>query len=478
MMKNYFYIIISCLIIQFVSQKIIAQQPSTYIVKRMPFNSDLFSDISPVIVKDGIIFCSNRRFSVFTDLTAYDGHRLYNIYMAERKDSSDWGRTEEFNSERNSRFNNGPLCIAPDGRTVYFTSEVETGPAALKRNFVNHSGIFVATMSGTNLDSIRPFKYNSSQYEVAQPSISSDGKFLFFASDMPGGQGKSDLWYCEFINGDWASPVNLGPGVNSSDVENFPYLHPTGRLYFSSDRPGGIGNLDVYFTSKTLDKWDDPVRLPEPINSTFDDFGLVAESNFQNGYFATNRRKSDDIFKFTSTIIRKATCDTLRENSYCYRFLEENAVKYDSMPFRYEWNFGDGNKAEGVVVEHCYSGPGKYTVQLDVVNLITKEVKYNEKTDTLLITAIVQPYISGPDEVTAGIPIKLSADSTNLPGWKIAQYYWNFDDESIEIGKDVVKMYSKPGTYNVQLIVSTEPEKGGVVREACISKNIIVIPKP
>jgi hypothetical protein len=444
----------------------------------MSFNSDAFSEISPVIVKDGIIFCSNRRFSGLKDRTAYDGHRLYNIYLAERKATSDWRRPKELKSERSSLFNNGPLCFAPDGKTVYFTSEVEAGKAAKKKNFKNHSGIFIADLSGTDLVSLRPFKYNNMQYEVGQPSVSNDGKYLFFASDMPGGQGGSDLYYCELINGEWATPVNLGPKVNSSEVENYPYMHPSGKLYFTSNRPGGVGKLDVYFTSLNYGTWEDPVLLPEPINSTSDDFAFVAENNLQTGYFSSNRRRNDDIYEFASTIIRRSPCDTLVENSYCYRFLEENAVKFDTMPFRYEWKFGDGNKANGPVVEHCYSGPGTYFVQLDVVNLITKVVLYNEKTDTLVITKVEQPYISGPDRINTGQKIMLSADSTNLPGWKIAQYYWNFGDETIEIGKEVDKTYIKPGTYNVQLIVSTEPEPGGIVREACISKNIIVIRQP
>jgi PKD repeat protein len=166
------------------------------------------------------------------------------------------------------------------------------------------------------------------------------------------------------------------------------------------------------------------------------------------------------------------------ENNYCYRFLEENAVKFDTMPFRYEWKFGDGESAIGPVVEHCYKGPGIYLVQLDVVNLITKEVLYNEKSDSVVVTDIVQPYISGADKISQGQNIMMSADSTNLPGWKIAQYYWNFGDETIALGKKVDKTYLKPGTYNVQLIVTTEPEPEGNVREACISKNIIVIPRP
>jgi hypothetical protein len=455
-----------------------AQQPSVYEVKRMSFNIDGFNNISPVIVKSGIIFCSDRRFSAFRDRTSYDGRRLYNIYLAVKKDTSGFSKPIELTSERSNKFNSGPLCLAPDGKTIYFTSEVETGKMAENKKFRNHSGIFIAELKGLELVSVRPFKYNDPQFDVGQPSISKDGKYIFFASDMPGGHGGSDLYYCESINGEWSAPVNLGSKVNSSASENYPFMHPSGRLYFTSDRPGGFGKLDVYYTSLNNGSWEDPVLLPEPINSTSDDFAFVAEPDLQNGYFASNRRNDDDIYKFTSTIIRKASCDTLEENNYCYRFFEENAVKQDTVPFRYEWKFGDGNHAIGPLVEHCFNGPGTYTVQLDVVNLVTKEVTYNEKSETVVVTEIEQPYISAPDRIATDQKITLSADSTNLPGWKISRYYWNFGDETIAVGKEVPKSYLKPGTYNIQLIISAEPDPGGKAKEACISKNIIVFPKP
>lgn len=478
MVKRILYIITAFLVLPVVSLQTIAQKPSVYEITRLSFNSDAFSEISPVIVKDGIVFCSDRRFSGIKDRTGFDGRRLYNIYLAEKKDTSGWRNPIELKSARSSQFNNGPLCFSPDGKTVYFTSEVETGRASKRKKFKNHSGIFIADRSGNDLVSLRPFKFNNSQYEVGQPSISSDGKYLFFASDMPGGHGGSDLYYCEFISGEWSRPVNMGPKVNSSGVENYPNMHSSGRLYFTSNRPGGIGKLDIYSTSQSNGVWEDPLLLPEPLNSSSDDFAFMAENNLQTGYFSSNRRSNDDIYKFASTIIRKSSCNILEENNYCYRFVEENAVKFDTMPFRYEWKFGDGNMAVGPLVEHCYSGPGTYLVQLDVVNLVTKVVMYNEKADTLVITNIEQPYISSPDSINTGQKIVLSADSTYLPGWKITQYYWNFGDETIAIGKDVTKTFIKPGPYNIQLIVSAEPEPGGNVREACISKNIIVIRQP
>jgi hypothetical protein len=474
--NRFLYIIIIFLVVGSVSVQ--AQQPSVYEIKRMSFNNSGFSNISPVIVKDAIIFCSDRRFSGITDRTAFDGHRLYNIYRAERKDTSGFRKAVALKSERSNKFNNGPLCIGPDGKTVYLTSEVETGKIAEDKKFRNHSGIFIAELSGTDLVSLRSFKYNDPQYDIGQPSLSRDGKYIFFASDMPGGQGASDLYYCELINGEWAAPVNLGPVVNSSGAENYPNMHPSGKLFFTSNRPGGIGNLDVYYTTLSNGTWEAPVLLPEPINSTSDDFAFTAEDNLQTGYFASNRRKEDDIYQFNSTIIRKITCDTLQENNYCYRFFEENAVKYDTMPFRYEWKFGDGNTAVGAVVEHCFKGPGTYTVQLDVVNLVTKEVTLNEKNETIEVTENVQPYISAPDRISINDRITLSADSTNLPGWNITRYYWNFGDETIAVGKEVDKSYLKPGIFNIQLIVSGEPDPGGSIKETCISKNIIVFRKP
>ncbi|MDQ1297444.1 MAG: WD40-like Beta Propeller Repeat protein [Bacteroidota bacterium] len=452
--------------------------PSIYKITKMSFNSSVFSDISPVIVKDGIVFCSDKRFSGPKDRTTFEGRRLYNIYIAERKDTSDWQKPQEIKSERSTLFNNGPLCFAPDGKTVYFTSDVETGKATKKRNFKNHSGIFIADLEGTNLVALRPFAYNNPQYDLGHPSMSNDGKYLFFASSMPGGQGGSDIFYCEWINGQWSTPVNLGPKVNSPGSENYPFIHPSGKLYFSSDRPGGNGRLDVYSTILSLGRWEAPVLMPDPINSSSDDFAFVADDNLQTGYFSSNRQRNDDIYQFTSTIIRKATCDTLVENNYCYQMIEENAVKFDTLPFRYEWKFGDGEKGIGPSVVHCYSGPGSYLVQLDVVNLITNEVLFNEKTYNLDIINVEQPYISGPDEGVAKQNIRFTADETNLPGWNISRYYWNFGDETIAIGKEVDKTYLQPGVYNIQLIVTAEPEPDGVVREACVCKNIIIEPQP
>jgi hypothetical protein len=456
-----------------------AQKPSLYEVTRMPFSSSLFNDIAPVIVKDGIVFCSDRKTSSISDATTFEGNQLYNIFFTQKIDTSEWTKVEKYGNSSVSLFNEGPLCFTPDGKSIYFTRDIETGKKARKKNFVNKLGIFIADISGENWTNIRQFQFNNPQYNVAHPSISSDGKYLFFASDMPGGNGGSDLYYCELINGQWGNPVNLGNKVNSSASEIYPFIHPAGKLYFSSSRNGGLGGMDIYFTSLSYGQWETPVLMPEPINSSYDDFALVAETNEGKGYFSSDRKgRNDDIYSFSSTIIRRLACDTLQINNYCYEFYEENAVKFDTIPFRYEWNFGDGNKAIGARAEHCYSGPGDYKVSLDVINLITKEIQYNEVTYDLPVRDIEQPYINCSDTAFVGEELKIDANSTYLPGWSITRYYWNFGDETISIDKETQKIFTKSGIFNIQLMVSTDPDAGGVVRESCISKNIVIIKQP
>lgn len=467
--------IVTCILLQEATN---AQILSSYNIKRLPVNSLVYNEISPVLAEDGIIFCSDRRFSGIKDRTGFDGRRLFNFYFAERKDSVSWGKPAELKSPRSNLFNNGPLCIAPDGITVYFTSEVETGEPARRKDFRNRSGIFIATRSGMELVDVRPFRYNSPEYDIGHPSLTLDGRFLFFASDMPGGQGGSDIYRCELVSGEWSEPVNLGPVVNSAHAENYPFMHPSGRLYFTSDRPGGIGRLDVWYSTYINGSWDDPILLPEPINSPSDDFAFFAQPDLHTGYFSSNRRRNDDIYEFTSAIIRKSSCDEIEINNYCYEFIEENAVKYDTIPFRYEWRFGDGNSAAGHMVEHCYPGPGRYIVQLDVINLVTNEVMSNIKTEILDVNDVEQAYITGPERTPAGQKVTFSAVNTNLPGWDIGTYYWNFDDETVAVGKEVEKSYLRPGTYDIQLIVTTRPEKGGMVRETCVTKSITVTPGP
>jgi PKD repeat protein len=145
-----------------------------------------------------------------------------------------------------------------------------------------------------------------------------------------------------------------------------------------------------------------------------------------------------------------------------------------SMKFKWQWDFGDGTKTDGITATHCFEEPGSYYIQLNFVNLITGRTELNQASYLLDVEKIVQPYIAASDIAYIGEDVNMSADLTNLPGWNIASYYWNFDDDSFYSGQEVTKKFTRPGKFNLQLIISSVPDANGVIKEACVCKDIII----
>ncbi len=445
-------------------------------IEKLPFNSRQFNEIAAVIVPNGIIFCSDRRVSGVVNNKTFDGDRVYSIFYAEREDSMKWGNARIYSKDLQSLFTQGPFCFSPDRRQLYYTSDIEKGSNAFSRDFNNRSGIFIADRTAGGWSNPRAFEYNDPLWNVGHPFISTDGSYLFFSSDIPGGYGGADLYMCQWENDKWSEPENLGDTINSPYSELYPYFATDGVLYFASDRDGGYGGLDIYRTRFNNGRWSDPVIMPQPINSIADDFSLFKEQYEEKGFFASNRDRTDDIYMYTSLLIRESECNELVYDTYCWEFVEENSMKSDSMPFEYEWDFGDGTtlKSEEARAEHCFEKPGTYLVKLNVIDMVTGEIQYNETNYLLEVEQTEQAFISAPDTCYLGESISLDASMTYLPGWDIEEYYWNFDDGTGGSGLNIEKIYSAQGVFNVQLIVSTYPDDGGNINKTCVSKNIVV----
>jgi hypothetical protein len=452
------------------------QAKGTFEVVRISEISSSSDDMAPVIMSDGILFCSNRKTNPFFTKKNLEGVRLYELYFAPFNEEGEPHSPVRFAPGLIRDANIGPASVTTDGNTMWFTRNNSEGRRLGKKQ-PNRLGIYSARRSGSQWTDITPFEYNNPEYNLSFPYVSADNRYLFFCSDMPGGVGSYDIYMCENVNGRWTKPENLGPVVNSSDAEIHPFLHSSGRLYFASDRPGGKGGLDIWYSSLIYGSWTKPIAMNEPVNSAADDFAFYAAQGGMQGYFTSNRHNfNDDIYSFESTIIRWPACDSIQKNSYCFEFIEENALKHDTIDkgFRWEWDFGDGTRATGITADHCFSGPGIYDVSLDIVNLITGGIEKRLASYELEITDIEQPVITSPDTVTAGEALILNADDTYLPGIKIDRYYWNFGDETVATGLEVSKIFTIPGRYNIQLIVSSAPDARGVVREFCVCKDIEV----
>jgi outer membrane protein OmpA-like peptidoglycan-associated protein len=196
-------------------------------------------------------------------------------------------------------------------RSNYVKSKVGKSKEKIIKLKIFHSIFDEAKKKWVN---ITPLPFNSNEYSIGHPTLSADGKRLFFISDMPGGYGETDLYVSYKDGSTWGPPINLGKKVNTLGREMFPFVAEDGTLYFSSDSRVGLGGLDVYSAVYSSGEWSGVKNIGAPINSNFDDFSYIIDAKNENGYFASNRtggQGDDDIYKFKKTGI--SLCGTVVE---------------------------------------------------------------------------------------------------------------------------------------------------------------------
>ncbi|MCK4749200.1 MAG: PKD domain-containing protein, partial [Bacteroidales bacterium] len=339
----------------------------SYAVERVAFNSERYDDYSPVYYMEGLVFCSNRKHDVMVVYAAPDNVESVSMWFTPLGDSV--GSATILSKGLLTNFSDGPATFSSDGMEIYYSRNLEVD-SKLRDVFDprNQLGLFRAEWKDVTWSGITPFKYNSTEYSITHPALSTDGNRIYFASNMPGGFGGADLWYCDKEGGEWLPPVNLGPNINSTGNESYPFESESGILYFASDGWEGFGKKDIYYTSEIEGKWIIPIHLDGHINSKADDFGLITDMNGKEGYFSSNRKRSDDIYRFVTDIHSFYNCDSIQKNYYCFLFYDESFMDIDTMPLSYEWSFGDEIRVSGIEVEHCFPGPGNYTVELNIID--------------------------------------------------------------------------------------------------------------
>jgi WD40-like Beta Propeller Repeat./PKD domain. len=463
-----------CLII-FASLSLITEsfaQSDSYIVKPTPFSSRIYDEFSPVFYKGGIVFCSDQSDN---SLVSYkdDQNRLFKIFYVTKKGSSGWNHPKILAKEITTAFNDGPATFNENGNIMYYSrnNSIENSMRNIS-DTSNKLGIYSAELIDGIWTNIKPFTYNNPLYSFCTPALTPDGERIYFSSDMPGGYGGMDLYYCDRHNNDWDKPVNLGPVINTPKNESFPFACKYGKLYFASDGLKGFGGKDLFYTQELNEEWMVPEHLDSPINSTADDFGIVIDSTFENGYFSTNRRETDDIFSFSSAPIEFTTCDTIKENNYCFTFYDEKQRLIDTIPVIYQWDFGDGIIRIGKEVKHCFPGPGKYSVKLTIIDELTsdtiaKQVEYKTELEN-----IKQAYINSDKVGIVDKSISFKGVTSDLKGFRITDYFWNFGDGFKPGGPFINNTFKKKGEYMVKLGLFAEKDSLGVIPKICVMKKI------
>ena len=469
-MSNYLYILL--FITLFIKTELYAQY-QTFIVAPAPFSSGLWDEFSPVLYNGGIVFCANQPDN---SIISYNNaqNRLFKIFYVAKKIHKGWKLPKILSKEITTNVNDGPVTFNEKENVMYFSrnNSIENYLKNIT-DTTNKLGIYSAKLINGIWDEINAFTYNNLLYSFCTPALTPDGGRIYFSSDMPGGMGGMDLYYSDKRNNEWDRPVNMGPVINTSKNESFPFACKSGKLFFASDGHKGLGGKDLFYSQELNGKWIDPFHLDSAINSPADDFGILTDSTFENGYFSTNRRKTDDIFSFSSIRIKFTNCDTLKENNYCFTFYDERQSN-DTIPVTYQWDFNDGIKRIGTEVKHCFSGPGKYSVKLSIFDKITGKAIVNQIDYKVDLEKIEQAYINSYNVGIVDKTISFDAGKTSLKGFRIANYLWNFGEGFIQGGQVMSQKFRKKGEYMVQLGLLGEKDSLGMISKTCVMKKIRV----
>lgn len=267
-------------------------------IRKLDFNNKE-SDFSPSIYKNGIIFASTRLSSTLIQRSHGWTDKLF-VTMYESSNEDNFASVKIFAPNLKEKFNYGPGSYDAKNQVLYYSIN---NPKRRSKKGVKDLRINIAKYnerrdSWTNVTS---FIYNSKDYANTHPSINQNGKLLYFSSNMPGGYGGMDIYVVEKIgDSTWTKPKNLGPRINSSADEVFPFIYGDEQLFFASNGRGGLGGLDV-FVNYIKDSSHVSENLGEPLNSRYDDFGLVLYPKIESGFFSSNRMSGgldDDIFSY------------------------------------------------------------------------------------------------------------------------------------------------------------------------------------
>lgn len=283
-------------------------KPQTFVVYNLEALNSSISDFCPIPYKDGLVFVSERRKDFINDNTFGWTNKPYvSVYYSEIKSNGgepQYAKPELISSKINTEFHNGPVSFNPAQNVMYFTRIDNVYDPKTKAN-VNRPKIFFSKLEKGKWTEPVSFFLNCINCSFMHPSVSADGQYLFFSSDMPGGFGGMDLYVCKREGNTWSNFKNLGGQVNTPGNEMFPYASEDGTLYFSSDGQIGFGGLDIFSTRQVNKKWTSVTNMQMPLNSPKDDFGLVFTVSNKKGYISSNReggKGDDDIYEFRSKI--------------------------------------------------------------------------------------------------------------------------------------------------------------------------------
>ncbi len=301
--------------------------PSGYLVENMKYFNTKWDDYGPCFAKSDymtVYFTSSRSESKGDEIHGATGQEFADIFSSTMDKKGKWSVPVPLDENINTEMEEGTPVLSADYNTLYFSR------CKMSKNKNFGCQIYFSKRNGETWSKAQPIELGGDSITIAHPAISPDELTLYFVSDMPGGIGGKDIWMVTRTTkgGEWSVPKNLGPPINTKDDEMFPYVHPDGTLYFSSNGHVGMGGLDIFLAKKNEDGTWKVENLRPPINSSADDFGICFQKDEERGFFSSNRaaKGDDNIYSFVLPPLKFNVLGTVKDEK-SEQLLSEVTVK-------------------------------------------------------------------------------------------------------------------------------------------------------
>jgi len=274
-----------------------------YTMDKTDVNSEFF-DYGPSFFGKQIVFTSSRsEGNQYSKIHDWTKQNFTDLFVASIDNEGKLGSVENFSKTVNTKYNESSPVFTKDGKTMYFTrNNYNDGKKRKSDDKVIMEKIYKAELVNGEWTNIKEVPFSNDNYKTAHPALSPDEKTMYFASDMPGSFGNSDLYKVSIdSNGKFGTPENLGPTINTEGRETFPFVDADNNLFFASDGHPGLGGLDIFEAKANGNSFEKPVNVGKPLNSPMDDFSYVTSKDGL-GFFSSNRDGGsgyDDIYTFT-----------------------------------------------------------------------------------------------------------------------------------------------------------------------------------
>ncbi|WP_447636542.1 OmpA family protein [Flavobacterium microcysteis] len=416
-----------------------------YKVENININSE-YSDYGTAFFDNKLVFASARDTGgLFNRKHQWTNQSFTKLYASEISSDGSMLEPEQFNTSLNTKFNEATPVFTKDGKTVYFTrNNYNKGKRGKNSDKATLLKIYKATLEKGKWVNVTELPFTSDNYSTAHPALSPDEKTLYFASDMPGTLGQSDLFKVAInADGSFGTPENLGKQVNTEGRETFPYVTDENELYFASDGQLGLGGLDVFVTQINKDgSYGEIKNVGAPVNGPKDDFAFIIDTKTRFGFFSSNRdggKGYDDIYKFQET--RQLKCEQLLSGR-----ITDKETGLPIANARLTLSDASFKVIKTIYADH----EGKYSFDVECGNVYYVKAESKDYTPNELKAII--PKESGETDLSIELdkPVKQITVGTDLAktfGIKIIYFdldKWNIrPDAAIDLAKivDVMKQY-------------------------------------